>query len=120
MEERSDGVVEWWSNGRRSQRLRGDSCQPLHRPTPPSQTNTPIFRYSNTPLLPFARRPPSVYGVPLNSMEPLTGRQQKVLDFIRKHHRKTGSPPTTRETQPQSGVPAQTAPSNHPLPLERK
>ncbi|MBV8213329.1 MAG: repressor LexA, partial [Verrucomicrobia bacterium] len=36
-------------------------------------------------------------------MEPLTGRQQKVLDFIRKHQRKTGFPPTSREIQTQFG-----------------
>jgi repressor LexA len=53
-------------------------------------------------------------------MEPLTGRQQKVLDFIRKHHRKTGFPPTSREIQSQFGFRSQTAAMNHLRALERK
>jgi repressor LexA len=53
-------------------------------------------------------------------MEPLTGRQQKVLDFIRKHHRKTGFPPTSREIQTQFGFRSQTAAMNHLRALERK
>jgi repressor LexA len=53
-------------------------------------------------------------------MEPLTGRQQKVLDFIRKHQRKTGFPPTSREIQTQFGFRSQTAAMNHLRALERK
>ena len=53
-------------------------------------------------------------------MEPLTGRQQKVLEFIRKHQRKTGFPPTSREIQAQFGFRSQTAAMNHLRALERK
>jgi repressor LexA len=53
-------------------------------------------------------------------VQPLTDRQQKVLDFIRKHHRKTGFPPTSREIQLQFGFKSQTAAMNHLRALERK
>src|ERR1700724_984814 len=53
-------------------------------------------------------------------MAQITARQQEVLDFIRRHQRKTGFPPSSREIQAHFGFHSQTAAMNHLRALERK
>jgi repressor LexA len=53
-------------------------------------------------------------------MEPLTPRQQQVLDFIERQQREKGLPPTTREIQAHFGFRSQTAAMNHLRVLAKK
>ena len=53
-------------------------------------------------------------------MEPLTARQQQVLDFINESQSQTGVIPTSREIQQHFGFGSQTAAMNHLKALERK
>jgi repressor LexA len=54
------------------------------------------------------------------NMEPLTARQQEVLDFITDTQTQTGMIPTSREIQEHFGFGSQTAAMNHLKALERK
>jgi repressor LexA len=54
------------------------------------------------------------------NMEPLTLRQQQVLDFINDTQAQTGVIPTSREIQQHFGFSSQTAAMNHLKALERK
>jgi repressor LexA len=53
-------------------------------------------------------------------MVSLTDRQRQVLEFIRKQHRETGVPPSSREIQAHFGFQSQTAAMNHLRALEKK
>lgn len=53
-------------------------------------------------------------------MKDLTGRQREVLDFIRRHIRQCGRPPTLREIAPVLGVTSINGVNDHLLALERK
>lgn len=53
-------------------------------------------------------------------MEPLTTRQQQVLDFIRRQQMRSGVVPTTREIQQHFRFASQTAAVNHLRALEKK
>ncbi len=53
-------------------------------------------------------------------MEPLTDKQQAILDFIEQEQASTGIMPSTREIQEHFGFASQTAAVNHLKALERK
>lgn len=50
----------------------------------------------------------------------LTTRQQQIVDFLRKEHRKSGIMPSTREIQEHFGFASQTAAVSHLRALEKK
>src|SRR6187402_863588 len=53
-------------------------------------------------------------------MEPLTDKQQAILDYIEQEHASTGVTPSTREIQEHFGFASQTAAVNHLKALEKK